>query len=140
MEKNPEKIKELTSREDIEEMVDEYVRNQFEDVLADGTKAKFRYIKVKPESYGLSDQQILFGDDKDLNQYVSVKKIAPYVNEEMKLRNSIYNKKIKSIKKSAKENKKNLQKNQIQRGFQSRTLGKLRKRNVTMKLRRMSQG
>jgi len=31
------------------------LQNEFEDVLADGTKAKFKYISVKPESYGLSD-------------------------------------------------------------------------------------
>lgn len=40
------------------------MKNEFEDVISGGIKTKFRYIQVKPESYGLSDEQILFGDDK----------------------------------------------------------------------------
>jgi protein KRI1 len=59
---------------------------------------------VKPESYGLSDEQILFGDDKELNKYVSVKKLAPYREEAMKLRNSIFKQRIKGIKRSVKQN------------------------------------
>ena len=61
-------------------------------------------MQVKPESYGLSDEQILFGEDKELNKYVSVKKLAPYREEKMKLRNNIFKKKIRSIKKSVKYN------------------------------------
>ena len=33
---------------------------------------------VAANSYGLSDKDILYGDDKALNQFVSVKKLAPY--------------------------------------------------------------
>ncbi len=54
-------------------------------------------MNVKPESFGLSDEQILFGDDKQLNKYVSIKKLAPYRQNELRLRNSIFNKKIKGI-------------------------------------------
>ena len=63
-------------------------------------------MNVKPESYGLSDEQILFGDDKELNRYVSIKKLVPYREEKMKLRNNIYKKKVKTINKSVSENKK----------------------------------
>lgn len=82
------------------------MKYDFEDVIGGGLKTKFKYINVKPESYGLSDEQILYGDDKELNKYVSIKKLGPYQDEEVKLRNSIYNKKIKSINKSALQNKK----------------------------------
>ncbi len=57
------------------------------------------------EGYGLSDEQILFGDDKELNKYVSIKRMAPYNEEKLKLKNNFFNKKIKSIKKSVKDNK-----------------------------------
>ena len=36
-------------------MVDDYMRNNFEDIISGGLKTKFKYISVKPESYGLSD-------------------------------------------------------------------------------------
>lgn len=62
-------------------------------------------MSVKPESYGLSDEQILFGDDKELNKYISIKKLAPYRDQNMKLRNNIYKKKVKSIDRTAKQNK-----------------------------------
>ena len=65
---------------------------------------------MKPESYGLSDEQILFGDDKELNKYISVKKMAPYKEDQMKLRNNIFKKKIKGIKRSVKQNQNLLEK------------------------------
>lgn len=57
-------MKELTNEKEIEEMVDEYMKHDFEDIISGGVKTKFKYLSVKPESYGLSDEQILFGDDK----------------------------------------------------------------------------
>ena len=45
-------------------MIDDYLRYDFEDVIGGGMKTKFKYVTVKPESYGLSDEQILYGDDK----------------------------------------------------------------------------
>ena len=58
----------------------------------------------------MSDEQILFGDDKELNRYVSVKKIAPYEEKAMRLRNSKYKQMIPKIKKSVKTNKQILRK------------------------------
>lgn len=63
-------------------------------------------MSVPAESYGLSDEQILYGDDKELNKYISIKKLAPYQEGNLRLRNSIFNQKIKTIKKSVKVNKK----------------------------------
>lgn len=42
IDQNPEKIKELTTSKDIEEMVDEYLKYDFEDVLSGGLKTKFK--------------------------------------------------------------------------------------------------
>lgn len=42
LENDPQKIKELTNIQEIEEMVDEYMRTEFEDVIGGGVKTKFR--------------------------------------------------------------------------------------------------
>jgi len=38
----------------------------------------FRYVPVAKTSFGLSSSEILLADDKDLNEYVGLKKLAPY--------------------------------------------------------------
>ncbi|CAI5478693.1 unnamed protein product [Closterium sp. Yama58-4] len=43
---------------------------------------RFKYQQVKPNNYGLKVDQILQLRDKDLNQIVSLKKLAPYQPEE----------------------------------------------------------
>lgn len=54
----------------------------------------------------MSDEQILYGDDKELNNYVSIKKLGAYEDEDIRLRNNMYERKIKGINKSALQNKK----------------------------------
>jgi protein KRI1 len=38
----------------------------------------FRYVPVVKTQFGLSASEILLADDKDLNEYVGLKKLAPY--------------------------------------------------------------
>jgi protein KRI1 len=38
----------------------------------------FRYVPAAKTPYGLSASEILLADDKDLNEYVGLKKLAPY--------------------------------------------------------------
>lgn len=38
----------------------------------------FRYVPVAKTPFGLSASEILLADDKDLNEYVGLKKLAPY--------------------------------------------------------------
>ena len=38
----------------------------------------FRYVPVAKIPYGISASEILLADDKDLNEYVGLKKLAPY--------------------------------------------------------------
>jgi protein KRI1 len=94
-------------------------------------------MNVKPESYGLSDEQILFGDDKELNRYVSIKKLVPYREEKMKLRNNIYKKKVKTINKSVSENKKLVEKEGVERRLKkSRVMDKMKRRAEVMRNKR----
>lgn len=83
----------------------------------------------------MSDEQILFGDDKELNKYISIKNLAPYKEERLRLRNSIFNKRIKTIKKSVKTTKKLLEKG-VAKFNRTRTLNKLKLRAKAVKMRR----
>jgi protein KRI1 len=49
----------------------------FEDIVG-GQPMRFEYVQVKPDSFGLSVDDILNLDDKALNQRISLKKLAPY--------------------------------------------------------------
>ncbi|KAL3694447.1 hypothetical protein R1sor_008098 [Riccia sorocarpa] len=67
----------------IEKHLEEYYKLDYEDMVGD-LPTRFHYTKVKPSKYGLKTKDILALDDKELNQYVSVKKLAPYSTQEWK--------------------------------------------------------
>jgi len=62
-------------------MMDELYKLDYEDIVA-GQPTRFKYRKVKPNNYGLSTEEILFARDKTLKQFVSLKKLAPYREDE----------------------------------------------------------
>ncbi|MCO5607310.1 hypothetical protein L7F22_061503 [Adiantum nelumboides] len=66
-----------------DKQLEEYYKLDYEDMIGD-LPTRFKYRQVKPTMYGLSAGEILAADDKDLNQFVSLKKIAPYVTQEWK--------------------------------------------------------
>ncbi|KAJ4721556.1 protein KRI1-like [Melia azedarach] len=79
-----------------EEMLEEFYKLDYEDTIGD-LKTRFKYAKVKPNRYGLKTEEILMMDEKDLNQYVSVKKLAPYREKEWKVQDSKrYQQKLKN--------------------------------------------
>ncbi|XP_052156122.1 uncharacterized protein LOC127773921 [Oryza glaberrima] len=73
----------LKDKVELEKEMEEYYKLDYEDTIGD-LKTRFKYKQVKPNSFGLSTYEILASDDKDLNQYVSMKKIAPYREAEWK--------------------------------------------------------
>ncbi|KAI4304185.1 hypothetical protein MLD38_039734 [Melastoma candidum] len=67
-----------------EAMLEEYYKLDYEDTIGD-LKTRFKYAKIKPNRYGLKPEEILMLDDKDLNQYISLKRLAPYREKEWKV-------------------------------------------------------
>ncbi|KAH9072780.1 Krr1-domain-containing protein [Lactarius deliciosus] len=57
--------------------MEELYELEFNDMVA-GMPTRFRYNTAAKSSYGLTPTEILLADDKDLNEYVGLKKLAPY--------------------------------------------------------------
>ncbi|ORZ36830.1 KRI1-like family C-terminal-domain-containing protein [Catenaria anguillulae PL171] len=57
--------------------LDQLYKLDYEDIVG-GMPVRFRYREVQAADYGLSVEDILEADDADLNQFVSLKKIAPF--------------------------------------------------------------
>ncbi|XP_058107572.1 uncharacterized protein LOC131251085 [Magnolia sinica] len=64
--------------------LEEYYKLDYEDTIGD-LKTRFKYMSVPSNRYGLNAAELLMADDKDLNQYVSLKKLAPYRQTEWKV-------------------------------------------------------
>ena len=64
-------------RADVDKLMDEYYNLDYEDIVA-GKPTRFSYKKVEEESFGLTAEEILEMDDKELNRIVSLKYVAPY--------------------------------------------------------------
>jgi protein KRI1 len=63
---------------ELSKLVDEYYNIDFEDVIAGGLKTRFKYVPVEKQDFNLDDDDLVFADEKLLNRYLSIKKLAPY--------------------------------------------------------------
>lgn len=61
--------------------LEDYYKLDHEDMIGD-LPTRFKYRQVKANKYGLKVEDILSVEDKDLNQHVSIKKLATYRTEE----------------------------------------------------------
>ena len=61
----------------MERLLEEYYALDAEDVVG-GVACRFRYRTVAPAQYGLGVEDVLTLSDKDLNQVVGLKRLAPY--------------------------------------------------------------
>ncbi|KAK7057684.1 Kri1-C domain-containing protein [Favolaschia claudopus] len=64
----------------LDEWMEEVYALDFNDMVG-GMPTRFQYASVAPQKYGLSPVEILLAKDSELNEYMSVKKYAPYRTE-----------------------------------------------------------
>eukprot|EP00127_Corallochytrium_limacisporum_P007141 Clim_evm14s243 gene=Clim_evmTU14s243 len=78
---------------------DKYYDLSYEDIVAD-QPTRFKYRKVVPNDYGLEVDEVLRADDKELNQWVSVKKLVKYRSKDKEKKDQLkYRKKGKKFEK-----------------------------------------
>ena len=63
-----------------ERMLDELYKLDYEDIIGD-MPTRFKYRKVEANRYGLRPEEILFSRDTSLKQFVSLKRMAPYIED-----------------------------------------------------------
>ncbi|XP_010922956.1 uncharacterized protein [Elaeis guineensis] len=81
----------LKEKVELDKELEEYYKLDYEDTIGD-LKTRFKYKSVPANRYGLHPEEILMGNDKDLSQYVSLKRLAPYREKEWKV---TYHQKLK---------------------------------------------
>jgi DNA-directed RNA polymerase subunit RPC12/RpoP len=80
--KDKDKMTEEEKNTYLENLLEEYYNLDYEDVIGGGAvKTRFKYKKVAHADFGLTDDDILLLDDKQLGRLVSLKKLRPYIEE-----------------------------------------------------------
>jgi protein KRI1 len=81
--KDKDKMTEEEKNWYLENLLDEYYNLDYEDIIGGGSvKTRFKYRKVNQNDYGLTEDEILLLDDKQLNRLVSLKKYRSYIDQE----------------------------------------------------------
>ncbi len=70
----------LNPKDKLNKIIDYQTERNIDNIIDKEIPTKFHYTKVEKDDSGLTDDMLLLLDDKILNKYIPVKKIAPYSN------------------------------------------------------------
>eukprot|EP00887_Chlorella_sp_A99_P002553 scaffold6.g2553.t1 len=73
------------ARAEVQRLLEEYYKLDYEGT-AGGMPTRFRYKAVAPDTFGLTPEEVLGMEDRELNQVVGLKKLAPYREEHRRVR------------------------------------------------------
>ncbi|ODQ77880.1 hypothetical protein BABINDRAFT_163255 [Babjeviella inositovora NRRL Y-12698] len=79
----------------IDEVEEEQERKRGRSITDD---VKFKYREVSPDSFGLTSREIFLADDKDLNDFIGLKKFAPYRPKDQRMKDKRKYAKAKNLK------------------------------------------
>eukprot|EP00039_Didymoeca_costata_P024655 m.11021 g.11021 ORF g.11021 m.11021 type:complete len:731 (-) comp4363_c0_seq1:187-2379(-) len=92
------RVEELEADPRLKKHLEEYYNLEYEDVVG-GIPTRFKYREVVPNDFGLSADEILKAEDKELNQWASLKKIVRYRDETIENKDKrMYKKRRKDIR------------------------------------------
>ncbi|KZT64882.1 Krr1-domain-containing protein [Daedalea quercina L-15889] len=85
VERQPAEEEEWDGTEDmrkrvLEKYMDELYELEFNDMIGD-MPTRFKYTRVAPQNFGLAPAEVLMATDAELNQFMGIKKYAPYRKE-----------------------------------------------------------
>jgi len=81
--KEEKKRESKKERRIIEQLVEDQMQLEIDNSLS-SKKAGFRYRETSPKSFGLTSRDILLADDKQLNEFAGLKKLAAFRDAEKK--------------------------------------------------------
>ncbi|ETM32515.1 hypothetical protein L914_20065 [Phytophthora nicotianae] len=94
----PKKMTREEMQREKQKYLDELYSLDYEDLIGD-IKCRFKYRQVQDNDFGLTVDEIMAADDKELQHLVSLKRMAPYADTEY----SVDRKRLKTFKKSVRE-------------------------------------
>ncbi|KAJ3054122.1 hypothetical protein HK097_002642 [Rhizophlyctis rosea] len=108
--KKDKKGKEKKEKLSLDQYLDEYYQMDYEDMIGD-LPTRFKYRQVDSDTVGLTPYEILEADDADLNEYYSLKKLAPFRRKDLVERDrekfkKYKKKKLREFRKKTEEKKK----------------------------------
>ena len=84
-------------KERLQKYTDEYFQLDYEDLIQD-LPVRFKYAQVESNDYSLKLEEILQAEDEQLNELISLKKLAPFRNPKVKERDEAKWKKVAKSK------------------------------------------